>query len=1810
MSKKKTRRWLSLLLAVVMLLSMLPAAAFAVGSSGALARSSSGDDFMRIVHLDAGRKYFSVQSVKALIDAMDEAGYTHLELAFGNDGLRFLLDDMSIDLSGTEANGLLARSNTYDLGDDTTTRPGDDGTAGEGDDSVDGDTTPPTEEVAPPVEETVPEEEPLPIEPIVETGTTYESDAVKAAIQQGNENYNGDARAWDQDDMDEIIGYANDHGIEIIPLLNTPGHMDAILDAMSELDITDAAYSDEWRISGRTIDVTNEKAVAFTQALVQKYVGYFASRSCTYFNMGADEYANDILTDSGMGFGQLIRDGEYGYFVEYVNGLAEMIVGSGMIPMAFNDGIYYDENTEYGGFNENIVIAYWSSGWDGYNVASASYLANMGHKLINTHGDFYYILGVNDQWDTKGIEKAQEWSNTSFMGSTIDNPAGGMFCIWCDYPDAEDEDKIYENVVGSGILSAMAEAMGATAEIPEDVTVTDPSYTSVSVTAPGLTGLTVTPAEDIAVDGASKVLAFDMTPVTAEGDYTGEAVVSISVPEGWNTSSLGAFVQESNGAITKIAGTYADGHYTFTMPHFSVGGIAEYAQETQRIEVAAGSSTTVTIPDVDLSNNVDRSELDGSIATVDVQGGTTEAADNWVRVSNGAAGIESGEEYLIVSGSSNGTQYALTSSGGAAEVTVSNGVIEDEPSNTVFTLEGNGNSYTLQDSNGGYLYPTASYRSGLGGRWNYSLSTNENNGQAVTVDGSSSVTFSRYVTSSYRNTTSYIRYQDNYGFYHDFDAASSGSSLYLFKRNHVEGGLNTTITFNGVSAGTTYVTVGNTRYEIVVTDAPPAGAMTGSSLEVEYWITNSPVREAENENAADSTTIYNTELGVTSEEGVAISDMVPETAYSNYDGWVELHFWQAMRQDSDNHQTGEGGDDETADGTTFTRVRYYNNAWQYMTDDGVWHYFLADDQAVAYYMRHTEITREITTAMKDWGYDPSQPGGTPDSNSGAGQVALTVAVVYPDGNVSPAESDMYANSTITFNYWAGRDIGIIAPLNNSDYTVSRITVTDGTRNTDHSRRTSSWYPDDSITWEKARTDSGSLWYDETEVWNSSMGGEPMVNGKISNITWSGRDTAKLVLIYLEPVHHDSNLRVQWVDDNENGALINSMEVVVSYDTGEEPITFFNGLKQDSDVPQQGGTFTLDDNAYIMNSSDVPQYFNKDITVMDVDAIYKSGLYKYVSAKLSADGKTLTLHYDLDETRLDHSYVLDFGLPVSVPLTELVANPEDVTGVTFSDNSDVRYDSGTGAIVYTPSAVMDDVTTVTARLTIGGEVQSFRIGFYPASNVLYEDSFLSQSSGDNVEWDKGTATPAEQTANNETLYGYDDAYANSSGNSLGSAWTVSGMQSGEYSNFLTTSFEGNGFDLIGTAGQNTGYIYLALAGEQKKLVIIDTNYSQGTLHQVPLAHEMLTEGEYDVTIRAAYRAPAASSSSDAAVVRSYNAASASDSLADVNAMIAEMEQEGMTFDDVEYIYFDQSSALADVEGATYAGGAYETASSNSRIVRAASTSAGTEAAIDGFRVYRNSNNSAYIVSEQDIKYINVLDATLNDETFTAYVDDTTGTWNKGNYEQSGGPQNEVYLQSGNSISFKVNTAEAVQISARAVSGSTSLVVNNGAAQTINSSTEMYYTVQPDSNGIITIKTNGSGMLALGNLKLPDGAQTTALTEEDQIAVLSLLNRASEAPEEPEEPAVFTPETLDVDVKSTKVIFNKVVTLTVSASADVDKLTVNGKEIKPSNSMLVKWGISEDYLYIVMDTVSRNSTKTYDVIAYDANGVASEVYTVQG
>ena len=215
------------------------------------------------------------------------------------------------------------------------------------------------------------------------TGNTYD---LSAALGDGytasdGKCPDGSDKYLTQSEMTDIIAYAKSKNVEIVPCVNAPGHMGAILEEFS-----DFRYTSGWQTSKSSIDIGNAEAVAFALAITDKYAKFFASQGCKYYNIGADEYANDL---SSMGF-ENMGSALYTKFVEFMNSAADIIVGYGMTPRAFNDGFCYNKN-EYNSVtvapSKAYEICYWSSGWNGYNVASAKTLSSNGYKLINTNGD-------------------------------------------------------------------------------------------------------------------------------------------------------------------------------------------------------------------------------------------------------------------------------------------------------------------------------------------------------------------------------------------------------------------------------------------------------------------------------------------------------------------------------------------------------------------------------------------------------------------------------------------------------------------------------------------------------------------------------------------------------------------------------------------------------------------------------------------------------------------------------------------------------------------------------------------------------------------------------------------------------------------------------------------------------------------------------------------------------------------------------------------------------------------------------------------------------------------------------------------------------------------------------------------------------------------------------------------------------------------------------------------------------------------------------------------------------------------------------
>ena len=1633
------KKVLSLILAVVMAVSLLPISAFASGNSTSTTDTTSDEYEYNIMFLDCGRKYYSVDSIKQIIDNASAAGFNYIQLAVGNDGLRFLLDDMSLTVNGT----------------------------------------------------------------------TYESSAVKSAIQKGNAAYNAtfnknttynpETNELTQSEMDTIIAYAASKGMGVIPCVNTPGHMDAILDAAEELTGKTCSYNG----SVRTIDVTNTTAVAFTQALLQKYIDYFAGKGCKLFNMGADEYANDIYKSGSMGFGNLQSDGKYGSYVTYVNKLAAMIKNAGMKPMAFNDGIYFNNNTSGGKFDTDIIICYWSDGWSGYKPMPASELAGKGFKLINTNGSYYWVLGKTDaQCDAA---KAGGFDKTAFPGGTFSDPVGSMFCIWADYPGAETE---------ASVISKTADTIAAFGKALPEIGIKSSGGTALTLN--GSTKLTVPGNAEAtwSVDPAGVIELQASGNADERSAITGTSVVAKAV--GTGTATVTATVNDKTTYTTTL---------TVTDP------------STVDVTVAVNGTKTIT---VDGYYNGSYATEDTTIATASAVG--TAAVD---RTENEVTTIESGKQYLIVHKNSG---LVLNDS------TSGNGILLGEKANssdqlwtiTKYSSSGS-NAYTIQGVAKNYITEIGNGSATLGTSKGYVQMAYNSNGYWNIYD-------KPYWTNYYLNQ--YGGASSTMAAGYKADGASDDGSQWQIYQVTPGTKATTTITFNGVSKGTTTVTIGNVTYKIHVVAEDLSNV---TPLTVEYWITNRQVTANGGTNkkikAADST-IY-------SETGAKFTDLVPATG--TQDG-NDVVFWKGTRLTSDNKQTDTAGVDKTKAGDSLTYIRYWNTKWSFSADGKTWEDFNSEDQIVAYYLQKTKVTSEITTNVVDWGQPYSEWVAGTDNRwfwdryveNGSKYVFLDFAVVYEDNTQNPSS---FPSDNTLFYHFDGcsesnpRILGAISFTENSDYEIWKVTVTDGTSTGYSSYETFTPTYDNKT---------------ETTVWDESMGGIP----QIDQLQYIANRSGKLVRVYVRAKVTEDSLTVNYYDESNTTSPFYSYNIAVASGT-----TFNN------DFAYSNGRLI---NNTVTNIKNVTQTVNWKLEEMsEIGAQYRYGNYTFTNANKETGNKVVNLYYKF---KTEKTFVVDFGLPLHIEKTDI--NPalasanitEVAVGKSLYATINANADYSIDYILNKTIDGSDRVTVTYSGTNKQGEDDSatYNLTIIPATSVYYEDSFATFNPGagaaTDAKWSIDKDNTAAKAETNQALsalgaqdiYGYDEAYKDSTKLSMGSAHKVT-VSTDMAKTWTPTSqwptatftFKGTGFDVISLTDNTSGTIFVTVKDKATGKVVkssavnnyygykyqgdkwVATENDPNCLYQIPVMKIAgLDYAEYEVMIQVAY-----ASFLDEANAGSYN-----------------------FWLDAIRVYDPMGK-----DNATY------------------------EQDNEGYPQYIK-------LRDELVKTGSSIDAKPDTTVFIDGAAEATIDQYK-NY----GPNNEVYLAKGQAISFtipeNINIA-SIQIGAKAPNGNSAEMNVNGTKKAIPSATEMYYQIATQGKSF-TVTNTGNGLLSLTNLKItfnlkPNTTVTlAALSDEDQANAVAQVRALFAAPAEP-----FNPDRFDASW-SRNVRKGETAKLTVKTSEDVEAITVNGETIDSFTERHERtgwgwWAKTVTYREFIYTTTA-DVTRDYTVCAVNAAGIRSEEKT---
>lgn len=573
------------------------------------------------------------------------------------------------------------------------------------------------------------------------------------------------------------------------------------------------------------------------------------------------------------------------------------------------------------------------------------------------------------------------------------------------------------------------------------------------------------------------------------------------------------------------------------------------------------------------------------------------------------------------------------------------------------------------------------------------------------------------------------------------------------------------------------------------------------------------------------------------------------------------------------------------------------------------------------------------------------------------------------------------------------------------------------------------------------------------------------------------------------------------------------------------------------------------------------------------------------------------------------FTYDFGVQNSYSelLNDVEKNAAEIK-VLDSSKTYVSYDKFTNALLYTPQSVNSGETIDLALVFTGGYQVKKSITFLPATNVLYEENFMTNRGGTTGEWKaEGTNNTATVVNDNEnSVYGYADAYKDfayySNGGALKATLDLKGDKRAYTTDAVTFDFSGTGFDLISECGTDTGLIIAAVSKDGKpfKVYIVDTYFcgdnsiggnpiitGDGILdYQVPVVRAMnLVRADYSVRIlgyltntAGAIVGPASPTPWDGGETGAEGSTRGANGI-DTNRILREAGLKEFIGCEVETSFMDENSVL---NGGT--GIAAKNSQSRTFGKRGEETAQTADVYLDAFRVYQPlelESEANYAENEKDLKYAPVYDYVKNSANSIGseilpnsmvYVeyDGDTEIAHIANYQERG-PQNEVYLTNGNYIGFALEgytEGKTVMISAKAVAGDPVLGyldTDTNAEGAVTPSgmkmTEMYYDVtdcvrQYGAKYMLVLgniaeagtRTGTRSILSVSGIKLADGIIPATST---QIAadIASLVTLAYQPVEEP----VFTPERFELRY-SGRALAGWFTRISVKTSTDVDHVSV--------------------------------------------------------
>lgn len=466
----------------------------------------------------------------------------------------------------------------------------------------------------------------------------------------------------------------------------------------------------------------------------------------------------------------------------------------------------------------------------------------------------------------------------------------------------------------------------------------------------------------------------------------------------------------------------------------------------------------------------------------------------------------------------------------------------------------------------------------------------------------------------------------------------------------------------------------------------------------------------------------------------------------------------------------------------------------------------------------------------------------------------------------------------------------------------------------------------------------------------------------------------------------------------------------------------------------------------------------------------SGIYE------NADDEEPFVRFPEPKTILkSKTYVLDYGKSVDLASTDWgmgqittldgsgmhrFNTQSPITALSLTYGS-VLKGNGVNALTYTPMTMNWDgydklyVFGKQIQQAEGGLINQWsRVTVMPANSVYYEDTFVTDSNtgkvgieytGNWAQVEEGTTSGGNtQTVDGGHPYGWEESYDDITF-SDGCAHCVTASDDDEVAQASFT-FTGTGVDVYSRTNMTTGTVYAVLEpqceSENAKVqrLIVDHLAESGDYYQIPtVSFQDLTYGEYKVTVMVTTAAEGRSTYYLDGV-RVYNPIQGLEEDQLVQDAYGADHELNAVFQEVRDILVTQANLP------------------------------------EGDELPNNS-----------VVFIDQVDGEIGGETSVV-----------GTYVEYG-PKNEVYLEPGQAIAFRVSTGSNLHyyLGLKGPAGATQATATSGNGTTqigICGSCDMYYEVTPSADGIVMVRNTGENLLSITKLR------TTSDSEDESACIV--------------------------------------------------------------------------------------------------------------